>query len=480
MSPARALLLLLLCAQTTLAATPSKPPPGPAAVMPFRNLNGDTSMDWLARGMTETLISDLRASGRVQVVEREQLEAALAELNAQERQQLTESSAVRVGRLVGARTLVLGSIQRADQQVRINARFIDVETGVVLDTAKVTGPLERIFALQDEVCGRLLREPVKPRAGRPSGKAAVLALETYGRAMATTSPDERAWLLRATLAGSPDFAYAQEELSRMDQRLAELARKVEPEVKDEESRLRVVLEDLKRPADERSAAALQLLNLTRARGRWRTLIRDSERILALDLPEHLGRRPSEEASLYRFQAFGYLDDWDAQRVAGEDFLRRWPLSPMAAYVDLMLRTTASNVAAGQWAFEKMRADLATEEQAAALRITALEKKGQPTQEEHRKIAIRRCLEHNNHPRFRVHALAPCRTYYETWSASATTPAQKNDLRYAREAELTSLVGLRRYAEARERLAAFRQEDPDGERISHARATVLNIGAHEEE
>ncbi|NTX39610.1 hypothetical protein HUA78_34765 [Myxococcus sp. CA033] len=472
------LLLFLACSHLALAAAPAKPPSGPAAVMPFRNLNTDTSLDWLARGMTETLISDLRASGRIQLVEREQLDAALAELDLQERQQSTESTAVRVGRLVGARTVVLGSIQRAEQQVRINARFIDVETGVVLDTAKVTGPVDRIFALQDQVASRLLGTPVKPRVKRPSGREAVLALETYGRALAATTEDERAWLLRATLAGSPSFEYAREELSRLEKRLAEHALRATPAREAADAELRATMQDPKRPSEERAAAALQLLDANYVRGRWRTLVQDTERVLPMGLPLYQLRLPAETALWFRFIALGKLEQWEAEQDAGDTFLRTYPQSLMADAVDTMMRASALSRAAAEQSHKDMRDRLAKEELQFAQRIEELERKGKPTVSVRMERDYNRCSEpavdHAN-----TQALLACRAYYETWGGGASA-VEKVYVRNARESEIAALVRLRRYDDARERLAAYRAVDPEGEKVSIARVLVVNIRASDED
>jgi len=478
MTAPRWLLLLFACSHVVLAAEPTKPPPGPAAVMPFRNLNSDTSLDWLARGMTETLISDLRASGRIQLVEREQLDAALAELDLQERQQSTESTAVRVGRLVGARTVVLGSIQRAEQQVRINARFIDVETGVVLDTAKVTGPVDRIFALQDQVASRLLGSPVKPRVKRPSGREAVLALETYGRALAAPTEDERAWLLRATLAGSPSFEYAREELSRLEKRLAEHSLRATPAREAADAELRATMMDPKRPSEERSSAALRLLDANYARGRWRTLVQDTERVLPMGLSLYQLRLPAETASWFRFIALGKLEQWEAERDAGDTFLRTYPQSLLADAVDGMMRASALDRAADEQFAKAMNERLAAEELQFAQRIEELERKGKPTASVRMERDYNRCSEPAIH---QVDAQAQrfCRTYYEAWGGGASSIEQVY-ARNARESEIAALVRMRRYNDARERLAAYRAVDPEGEKVSVARILVVNIRASDEE
>ncbi len=470
------LLALLL---TGLAATPPPvPAQGPVAVMPFRNLNTEPELDWLGRGMAETLVSDLRASGRLRVVEREQLAPLLAELTSREQGELTESTAARVGRMVGARTLVLGSYQRSGRQVRINARFISVETGEVLGTAKATGALDRIFTLQDEVVARLLGTPVPPGAKRPSGPAAVRAYERYGRALASTSDDERARLLREALAESPGFSYAQEELSRLERRLADYARQARPFQDAREAELRAVFDDTGRPGTERSAAALGLLDVYDSQGRWRSLARHAERTFLLDLPRHGGRLPAEDAGWAWIRALGNLGSHAKQVEACEAFLRRFPESSLAPSVDMLVRATAARLASDERERRDMWDSLKKLEEKLEQKRVELERRGEPT----RLLRWELADEHCHEPaiaQFHDVSVVTCRAFHEAWSPG-TTPAERNAVREAWTSEILALIGLRRYAEARERLAAFRTADPEAERDSLARAAILRIPAGAEE
>jgi TolB-like protein len=471
-------LLLLLAFASLAAAAPPAPPQGPVAVMPFRNLNGDPALDWLERGMAETLVSDLRASGKLQVVEREQVDRVLSELERQERQSPSDATATRVGRLVGARTLVLGSFQRAGRQVRINARFIAVETGEVLGTAKVTGLMERVFTLQDEVVARLLGTPPRPAASRPTGAAAVRAYERYGKALASASDDERARLLRESLAESPGFPYAQEALAKLEQRLAEHARKARPARDAREAELRALIDDTARPAEERAAAALKLLDALSQRGRWSALIRTAEHLIQVDLPSHQGRRPAEEAAWRRVHALHQLEDWAPMMEGGEAFLQKYPDSPHAPLVDNLLRTSAIIRAAHEQQRRDMRAALAAMEQEAAKELARLEQRGASTEAVRRDRDHRRCTAPAA-DRFHAEAAAACRAYYETWSPGSTE-RERTFLREARTSEISALVALRRYAEARERFAAFQSADPEGVKTSSAGSALLAIPPGEEE
>ncbi|MCP3103681.1 hypothetical protein LZ198_32840 [Myxococcus sp. K15C18031901] len=460
------------------AAPPEKPREGPAAVMPFRNLNEDPALDWLGRGMTETLVSDLRASGLIQVVEREQLTSAIAELALQDLSPAKDSTALRVGRLVGARLLVLGSVQLAGKQVRINARFISVETGEVLDTAKVTGPLTRIFSLQDEVATRLLGTTPRQRPSRPSGESAVKALESFGRALGPHTDEERAVLLRKVLDDAPGFYYAQEEITRTQARLATYRLQATSLRKATRSKLRAMMEDATLRPLERSAAALQLLDHQQTRFNWRSGLQDTERVLELSLSPYQGRDPDEVASWYRALALSNLEQWDRANAAAEAYLQRFPESPNVTVMEMLLRTNAVRRADRERERKELLRDLQDLETTSARSIAELEAKKASTTEVRRERDWRRCFLPSTEHHADL-AQPACRAYYETWGPGAN-PREQVLVRQARDSEITALIGLQRYKEARARLDAFRAVDPEGERDSFSRASVLAIQASDDD
>ena len=107
-----------------LVSLPALAVDGPIAVMPFRNLNQDPDLDWLRLGIAETMISDIRGR-EMSVVEREQIDRAIAEIALQQTKAVDASTAAAVGRVVGAKTIVVGSYQKAGAQLRITARFVN-------------------------------------------------------------------------------------------------------------------------------------------------------------------------------------------------------------------------------------------------------------------------------------------------------------------------------------------------------------------
>ena len=143
-------------AQAATAENDEAVPPDPpaVAVVPFTNISGDPSDDWIGSGIAETVTADLERLGSVAVVGRE----AFLDPGRQPPADLAsggESEARELGRLLGVSWIVTGGFQRVGDQLRITARIVQIETGAVSETAKVDGKLDELFALQDRIVAEL-------------------------------------------------------------------------------------------------------------------------------------------------------------------------------------------------------------------------------------------------------------------------------------------------------------------------------------
>jgi len=136
------------------------------AVLDFALATSGDADAWLSAGLAETVTNDLRRLGHFRVIERRRvLEAVRA----------TDGSLERIAAALGARLLVVGNIQRNQEQVRITSRIVDVSSGEALADAKVDGALGSIFDLQDEVVRQLARELSLPSASPIARDTASLA-----------------------------------------------------------------------------------------------------------------------------------------------------------------------------------------------------------------------------------------------------------------------------------------------------------------
>jgi len=201
------------------------------AVMYFDYGGKDAALEPLRQGLAQMLISDLTSVDGVRVVERERLQDVLNEQHLAASGKVDARTAARLGKLLGARYLVLGSYFAALNSFRADARLVDVETGEVLKSIGATGKADDFLALEQSLADGLrgaLGTVAKPSGGatplparapaRPPRKLKTKTAVTYGRAlMAIDSGDRKnaRALLHDVLQDQPDFALASRDLDRL-------------------------------------------------------------------------------------------------------------------------------------------------------------------------------------------------------------------------------------------------------------------------
>jgi TolB-like protein len=119
-------------------ALPDKPS---IAVVPFQNLSGDPAQDYFADGMVEDIITGLSRIKWLFVIAR----------NSTLTYKGQPIDVKGVGRELGVRYVLEGSVRKAGERVRINAQLVEAETGVQLWAERYDSRLDDIFALQDEI-----------------------------------------------------------------------------------------------------------------------------------------------------------------------------------------------------------------------------------------------------------------------------------------------------------------------------------------
>jgi TolB-like protein/class 3 adenylate cyclase len=127
------------------APEPGKPLPLPdkpsIAVLPFQNMSGDPEQEYFADGMVEEIITALSRFKSLFVIAR----------NSSFTYKGKAVDIKQVGRELGVRYVLEGSIRRAGQRARITGQLIDAESGSHLWADRFEGALDDIFELQDNV-----------------------------------------------------------------------------------------------------------------------------------------------------------------------------------------------------------------------------------------------------------------------------------------------------------------------------------------
>ncbi|PKN34497.1 MAG: hypothetical protein CVU61_08295 [Deltaproteobacteria bacterium HGW-Deltaproteobacteria-19] len=112
-------------------------------------------LDAFQKGIADALIGDLGRLGRLQVVERERLDAILSEMKLQQSGLTDPASAVTIGRVLGVQALLMGSYTAIGGIIRIDARIVEVETGLVLKAEEVTGRTDDFFQLEETLVEKI-------------------------------------------------------------------------------------------------------------------------------------------------------------------------------------------------------------------------------------------------------------------------------------------------------------------------------------
>ncbi|MGZ3620246.1 MAG: adenylate/guanylate cyclase domain-containing protein [Candidatus Binataceae bacterium] len=116
------------------------------AVLPFTNQSGDPNQEYFSDGIADQLISDLSRLPGLFVIARNSSFTYKGKT-------VTEHE---IGRELGVKYVLEGSVRRTADRVRIGVELVDASTGTEMWTQRYDRPLADIFAMQDEIVGKVV------------------------------------------------------------------------------------------------------------------------------------------------------------------------------------------------------------------------------------------------------------------------------------------------------------------------------------
>ena len=116
------------------------------AVLPFQNMSGDPEQEYFADGMVEEIITALSRLHWLFVIAR----------NSSFTYKGRAVDVKQVGRELGVRYVLEGSVRKAGNRVRITGQLIDAMTGMHIWADRFDGALDDIFDLQDQVAASVV------------------------------------------------------------------------------------------------------------------------------------------------------------------------------------------------------------------------------------------------------------------------------------------------------------------------------------
>jgi TolB-like protein/class 3 adenylate cyclase len=185
------------------------------AVLPFQNMSGNPEQEYFADGMVEDIITALSRFKSLFVIARNSSFAYKG-----------KSPDIRqVGRELGVRYVLEGSVRKAGDRVRLTGQLIDATTGVHIWADRFESTLEDVFELQDRMTGSVVAA-IEPKLRMAEIERALRKptenLQAYDlmlralpklRQLARESLEEAIRLLRRAIAIDPEYAVAMVQLA---------------------------------------------------------------------------------------------------------------------------------------------------------------------------------------------------------------------------------------------------------------------------
>ena len=181
-------------------------------VLPFTNLSNNPEQQYFADGMTDDLTTDLSRITHMFVIARK---TAFTYWN-------KPIAAKQIGRELGVRYVLEGSVQRSGSRARVNAQLIEAESNAHLWAERFDGDTGDLFALQNEITTRIAvalnQELIAAEAARRTERPDVLeyilrARAAYAKPISCERNAEGIRLLELALALDPHSAEVQTMLA---------------------------------------------------------------------------------------------------------------------------------------------------------------------------------------------------------------------------------------------------------------------------
>src|SRR5262249_49427057 len=122
------------------------------AILPFTNMGGDPEQEYFADGIADEIITALSRCPRLMVIAR----------NSSFTYKRQTVDIRQVGRDLGARYVLEGSVRRSGKRFRFTAQLVDASSGVHIRADRFEGDMDDVFGLQDQITERVVAS-VEPK-----------------------------------------------------------------------------------------------------------------------------------------------------------------------------------------------------------------------------------------------------------------------------------------------------------------------------
>ncbi len=191
-------LALAACAARTAAA---QTPGTRILVVPFDNAKAEPRFQWLGEAAAVLLSDDLRAGGQPAFARSERVRA-FEQLYLPISGSLSRATIIKVGQLVGAGQVVVGSFSVEGTALSVTARSIRLDAGRLQPEVTERGDLNELFGIFERLAARIAQRTPRSSSTR---HPPLDAFENYIKGLLAENPVSQATFLEAALRGQPEF-----------------------------------------------------------------------------------------------------------------------------------------------------------------------------------------------------------------------------------------------------------------------------------
>ena len=175
---------------------------GRILVMPFENVKREPRLHWIGEAAALLLADHLGARG-LAAIRRAERVRAFEELHLPSNAVLSRATVIKVGELVGASEIIVGSVVLDGEVLVVEANSIRIDVGRLQPHVRERGPLPEVEDVFDRVAGRLAPD-ARPRGARPA-RPPLEAFENYVKGLMAESAATRATFLESAIKISPGY-----------------------------------------------------------------------------------------------------------------------------------------------------------------------------------------------------------------------------------------------------------------------------------
>ena len=170
-------------------------------VVPFENPAREARIYWIGEASAVLLADDLNAAGKQAYTREERLDA-FQRLQLPPIASLSHATVIRLGQVVGATHVVVGSVRLTGGMISVRAQNIRLDTGQMEHEFVEAGPLDELFAIFGRVSRRLAGAAAP---STPTPKPALPVFENYIKGLVATASPAKVGYLEAAVKLDPSF-----------------------------------------------------------------------------------------------------------------------------------------------------------------------------------------------------------------------------------------------------------------------------------